>query len=69
MAEIAGDGAYLVKDARAMGGALIALLNQEPLRNTMINQGLARSTAFSWRKTARETLTVYERVLESTRGA
>jgi glycosyltransferase involved in cell wall biosynthesis len=69
MAEVAGDGAYLVKDARAMGGALIALLNQEPLRNTMINQGLARATAFSWRKTARETLAVYEHVLESAREA
>jgi glycosyltransferase involved in cell wall biosynthesis len=68
MAEVAGDGAYLVKDARAMGGALIALLIQEPLRETMINQGLARATAFSWRKTARETLAVYERVMKEAKG-
>jgi glycosyltransferase involved in cell wall biosynthesis len=69
MAEVAGDGAYLVKDARAMGGALIALLIQEPLRETMINQGLARATAFSWRKTARETLAVYERVMKEAKEA
>ncbi|MBL8166155.1 MAG: glycosyltransferase family 4 protein [Anaerolineae bacterium] len=63
--EIAGDGAYLVRsgDERAMAGAIIALLGQQPLREALINQGLARATNFSWRKTARETLAVYERVL------
>lgn len=64
--EITGDGAYLVRagDARAMAGAIIALLLQQPLRDSLINQGLARATAFSWRKTAKETLAVYERVLK-----
>jgi glycosyltransferase involved in cell wall biosynthesis len=63
--EIAGDGAYLVRDgeARAMGGAILALLLQEPFRDSVINQGLARATAFSWRKTAKETLAVYQRVM------
>ncbi len=63
--EIAGDGAYLVRDgeARAMGGAILALLLQEPFRDSLINQGLARATAFSWRKTAKETLAVYQRVM------
>lgn len=63
--EIVGDAAYLVKpdDARAMAGAIIALLLQQPLRESLVNQGLARATNFSWRKTARQTLEVYERVL------
>lgn len=63
MREVCGDGAYLVGDTRAMGGAIIALLIQEPLRQTMMNQGLARATHFSWRKTALGTLDVYDRVL------
>jgi glycosyltransferase involved in cell wall biosynthesis len=62
-AEIVGEAAYLVESPRAMAGAIIALLLQEPLRETMINQGLAQATRFSWRKTATETLAVYEQVM------
>ena len=63
--EVAADAAYLVPDgdARAMGGAIIALLLQKPFRDTLITQGLARATNFSWRKTAKETLAVYEQVM------
>ncbi len=62
--EIAADGAFLVEpgNARTMAGAIIALLEQEPLRQTQINAGLARVTAFSWRKTAQQTLDVYAQV-------
>ncbi|GAB4516136.1 MAG: glycosyltransferase family 1 protein [Anaerolineae bacterium] len=61
--EIVGDGAYLVESPRAMAGAILALLGQEPLRNTMINQGLAQATRFTWRKTAQATLQIYEEVM------
>lgn len=61
--EVLEDGAYLVENAREMAGAIIALLIQEPLREAMINQGLAMASNYSWRKTAKETLTVYEKVL------
>jgi glycosyltransferase involved in cell wall biosynthesis len=63
--EVAGDGAFLVRegDTRQMAGAIIALLLQKPLRESLVNAGLARATAFNWRKTAKETLAVYERVL------
>ena len=63
--EVAGDAAFLVGEgnARAMGGAIIAILLQQPFRESMINQGLARATNFSWRKTAKETLAVYEKVM------
>lgn len=65
MPEITADAAYLVPDgdARAMAGAIIALLLQKPFRDSLITQGLARATHFSWRKTAKETLAVYERVM------
>ncbi|PJF27825.1 MAG: glycosyltransferase family 1 protein [Phototrophicales bacterium] len=67
MREITGDAAYLVKpeDARAMGGALIALLIQEPLREEQIQRGLSVATRYRWTKTARETRAVYERVFSS----
>lgn len=63
--EIVGKGAFLVEpgDTRKMAGAIIALLTQDPLRNSQINAGLAQATRYQWRKTAQETLAVYERVL------
>lgn len=63
--EVAGDSAYLVEpgDARGMAGAIIALLLQPSLHESMVTQGLARATNFSWRKTAKETLAVYEQVM------
>lgn len=65
VAEVAGDAAYLVKvgEARAMAGAIIALLLQKPFREAMVTQGLARASNFSWRKTAKETLAVYARAM------
>ncbi len=65
IAEIVGDGAYLLEagNARTMAGAMIALLEQKPLRETLITQGLARATNFSWRKTALETTKVYEKAM------
>jgi glycosyltransferase involved in cell wall biosynthesis len=65
MREVTGDAAYLVKpdDARAMAGALIALLIQDPLREEQIQRGLGVVTRYRWSKTARETLAVYDRVL------
>ena len=61
--ETLGSGAYLVENARTMGGAMISLLIQKPLRDTMINQGLAQATRYTWRKTAQATLEVYQQVL------
>ncbi|MBK8031579.1 MAG: glycosyltransferase family 4 protein [Chloroflexi bacterium] len=65
--EVTGDGAFLTTkgDARKMAGAIIALLEQEPLRETQITRGLSQATRYSWRKTARETLAVYEQVLKA----
>jgi glycosyltransferase involved in cell wall biosynthesis len=62
--EVLEDAAYLVENARDMAGAIIALLLQKPLRDTMINQGLALATKYNWRKTAQGTIEVYQKVLE-----
>lgn len=63
MQEIVGDGAFLVRDERTLGGAIIALVGQEPFRKSMMNQGLAQATKYQWRKTAQETVRVYEMVM------
>lgn len=63
--EVLEDAVYMVDNARQMAGAIIALLIQQPLRETMINQGLALASKYSWRKTAQETLAVYENVMRS----
>ena len=63
--EVLEDAVYMVDNAREMAGAIIALLIQQPLREAMINQGLALASRYTWRKTARETLDVYEQVMRS----
>ena len=63
--EVLEDAAYIVNNAREMAGAIIALLIQQPLRDAMINQGLAMASNYTWRQTARETVQVYESVMQS----
>ena len=48
--EVLEDAAYLVNNPREMAGAIIALLIQQPLRDSMINLGLALASKYSWRK-------------------
>ena len=52
--EVVGDAAYLVdpKNAREMGGAILALLVQDDLHSHMANLARGQATKFSWRKTA-----------------
>lgn len=62
--EIYGDGAYFVETARELGAAILSLILQKPLRDTMVNQGLAQVTKYNWRKTAKDTLNAYKTTLE-----
>ncbi len=62
--EVLEDGAFLVEDSRRMAGAIIALLLQQPLRESMINSGIAQAKKYSWRQTAIETRRAYERTLK-----
>lgn len=65
--EILESAAYLVDNPRDMAGAMISLLIQKPLHDTMVNQGLALVTKYNWRRTAKETLVAYEKALRKQR--
>jgi glycosyltransferase involved in cell wall biosynthesis len=64
--EIAGDAALSVSpdDPDAMADALHRALIDSALRERMKQRGLERVARFTWEKTARETLALYERVLD-----
>ncbi|MFZ4814935.1 MAG: glycosyltransferase family 4 protein [Phototrophicaceae bacterium] len=63
--EIAADGAFLIENGSVtkMAGALLALLEQNDLYESLRNTGIARASNFTWRKTAKQTLDVYKSVL------
>jgi glycosyltransferase involved in cell wall biosynthesis len=67
--EIVGDAGALVNpdDARAMAGALIAIVSEPPLRAVLSERALNQAAKFSWDKTVRETVAAYEAV--ATRSA
>ncbi len=58
--EVLGDAAMTVDpdDERRMGGAIIATLIQDNLANDLRARGLERVKAFSWEKTAGETVAI-----------
>lgn len=59
--EVAGDAALLVEpEPDPVADALGALLGDGRLRARLREAGLARAAAFSWERTARETLAVYQ---------
>jgi glycosyltransferase involved in cell wall biosynthesis len=60
--EIAGDAALIVnaRDVQALAGAVRDVLVDEQTRQDLIRRGFQRSCEFSWERTARETLTVYQ---------
>ena len=63
--EVAGDAALLVDpaDATAMATAMQLILAEPGLASEMRARGLQQASLFSWERTARETLAVYEHVL------
>ena len=66
-AEVAGDAAVLVDpyDVDAIAAAIARLVDEEELRKRLRTLGLERASQFSWNRTARETLAVYESILVS----
>jgi glycosyltransferase involved in cell wall biosynthesis len=66
MKEIAADAAMLVdpRDVRHITEALTRMAEDEPLRESLSRKGLARAAQFSWEKTARLTLNVYQEVMD-----
>jgi glycosyltransferase involved in cell wall biosynthesis len=63
--EVAGEAALLVDptDVDALAAATGRVLADVGLRQAMREKGLAQAARFSWERTARETLAVYESVL------
>lgn len=63
--EVAGDAALLVDpyDVSALANAMRRLLEDADLAAILRGRGLARVREFTWERTAKETVAVYERVL------
>lgn len=62
LSEIVGAAGVLVdpKDARAMAGALIAVVTENKLHDDLADRAVQQAAKFSWEKCARETVLVYE---------
>ena len=65
--EVVGDAAMLFDphSTEVLGQALSAVLNDDGLRQELIEKGRARTKKFSWAKCAQQTTAVYEQVLSS----
>lgn len=63
--EIGGDAAFWIdpKDAEGLANAIQRVVNDQELRKNLIHKGREQAEKFSWEKTARETLDVYQKVL------
>jgi glycosyltransferase involved in cell wall biosynthesis len=63
--EVAGDAAILVDpaDVEQIAQAMWLVLSQPALADALRRRGLARAAQFTWERTARETIAVYERIL------
>ena len=63
--EVAGDAALLVDphDVEAIAAAMHRVLTDPDLARKLRKKGLARASQFTWERTARETIAVYEKVL------
>jgi glycosyltransferase involved in cell wall biosynthesis len=68
--EVAGDAALLVDpyDVEQIAQAMWLVLSQPALAAQLRAKGLARAAQFTWERTARETIAVYERVLAGEDG-
>jgi len=63
--EVCGDAAYYVdpKDVDSIAEGMSRVLGDETLRKSLIARGVERAKLFSWEKTARKTLDVFEEVM------
>ncbi len=63
--EVVGDAALMVDpyDVEAIKQALIRLLDDEGLRNMLINRGQLRAQRFTWRTAARQLREIYAEIL------
>jgi glycosyltransferase involved in cell wall biosynthesis len=64
--EVAGDAALLVNpdDDEELAGAMVRILRDPPLRESLRAKGFERARQFSWERAARQTLAVYKEVCQ-----
>lgn len=64
--EVVGEGGIMInpRDIDALTEAIHKVLNDEELRKELSKKGLQRAKKFNWKKTAKETLKVYEEVYD-----
>jgi glycosyltransferase involved in cell wall biosynthesis len=62
--EVCGDAAFYAdpQDANSISGAILQVLLDENLRNSLIPKGFDRASTFSWEKSALSHLKVFEEV-------
>jgi len=62
--EVVGEAGIMVNpyDIDSLAQAMRQVLTDSELRNDMVRKGLEQAKRFSWERTARETMEVYERV-------
>lgn len=67
--EVAGDAAVLVDPYNVddIANAIYNVINDNELRESLIDKGLKRAKEFSWEKAAKETLEVFEEVYNETK--
>lgn len=63
--EVAGEAALYVDayNVNAIAEGIQRIIEDQPLRNDLIQKGLQQVKRFSWRETARKTLRVYENII------
>lgn len=64
--EVVGDAALLIdpRDPSDIANAIARVLTDQHLRDELRAKGFAQAAKFSWERAARETLAVYQRVME-----
>lgn len=67
--EVAGSSAFFVKDKRSLSKAMLTFLKNKSLRKKYSDLGYRMSKFFSWEKTAKDTLKIYERVLATKKSS
>lgn len=62
--EVVGDAAVLLdpRDIQGWAEAILEVMTNDPLREELRVKSLARANKFTWEKTARETIAVYEKI-------
>jgi glycosyltransferase involved in cell wall biosynthesis len=68
--EVVGDAGILIDpyNTTEIARAIASVLNNEELRESLRTSGLVRSRLFNWDKTARETLKLYQEVIEESKA-